>query len=180
MVSSISVSYVFAVDNHLDSILNYVDGFHASSSFSASTLPFAAEAAWSTGKWDQLERMLTSTSEKEANSSLDFNVGVGRAMLALRQGQVDEFKNMITTLREAVAKSLSPTSTASLHACHDHLVKLHALYEIEAISGMTVENLPERAAILTNLDQRLDILGSYISDKQYLLGIRRAAMQLSQ
>ncbi|KAF2791318.1 hypothetical protein K505DRAFT_376871 [Melanomma pulvis-pyrius CBS 109.77] len=163
-----------------DSILNYVDGFHASNTFSASTLPFAAEAAWSTGKWDQLERILASSSEKQINASLDFNVGVGRAMLALRHEQGADFKQIVGSLRESLAKGLSPTSTASLHACHDYLVKLHVLYEIEAISGMTVETLPDRAAILANLDQRLDILGAYISDKQYLLGVRRAVMQLSR
>ncbi|KAF2473193.1 uncharacterized protein BDR25DRAFT_257421, partial [Lindgomyces ingoldianus] len=162
-----------------DSILNYVDGFHASNSFSPGTLPFAAEAAWSTGKWEQLERILSSSSEQSIQSSLDFNVGVGRALLALRRKKSDEFKQMIESLREAVAKSLSPTSTASLHACHDSLVKLHVLYEVEAISGMSSETSRERETILENLDRRLEILGAYTSDKQYLLGVRRAVMQLS-
>jgi serine/threonine-protein kinase ATR len=101
-------------------------------------------------------------------------------MLALRSGNGNDFEQIIEALREGVAKSLSPTSTTSLHACHDHLVRLHVLYEIEAISGMTLQTSPNRVAILANLDQRLDILGAYISDKQYLLGVRRAAMQLSR
>ncbi|KAF2712355.1 hypothetical protein K504DRAFT_372017 [Pleomassaria siparia CBS 279.74] len=163
-----------------DSILNYVDGFNASNSFSPVTLPFAAEAAWSTGKWDQLERILDSSAENQVKPSLDFNVGVGRAMLALRHQHTDEFKAIIASLREGIAKSLSPTTTASLHACHDYLVKLHVLYEVEAISGVTVDTPPNRTALLANLDQRLEILGAYISDKQYLLGARRAAMQLSR
>ena len=163
----------------LDSILNYVDGFHASNYFSPATLPFAAEAAWSTGKWDQLKRILAASSDKQVNATLDFNVGVGLAMLAMRSGSVDDFEQIIEALREGVAKSLSPTSTTSLHACHDHLVRLHVLYEIEAISGLKLHSSPNRVAILANLDQRLDILGAYISDKQYLLGVRRAAMQLS-
>ncbi|KAF2178853.1 hypothetical protein K469DRAFT_598368 [Zopfia rhizophila CBS 207.26] len=163
-----------------DSILNYVDGFHSSSNTcSPSTLPFAAEAAWSTGKWQQLEKILQSPAEQLLQASLNFNVGVGRALLALRRKQSDEFRQTIASLREDVAKGLSPTSTTSLHACHDDLVKLHVLYEIEAISGIS-EIPPNRELILENLDRRLEIIGAYTSDKQYLLGIRRAAMQLSR
>ncbi|ORX98750.1 hypothetical protein BCR34DRAFT_142938 [Clohesyomyces aquaticus] len=159
--------------------VNYVDGFHASNSFSPNTLSFAAEAAWSTGKWEQLERILASPSEQPTQSSLDFNVGVGRALLALRRRSGDEFKQIIDAVRETVSKGLSPTTTASLHACHDQLVKLHILYEVEAISGMSSETSHDRGILLDNLDRRLDILGAYTSDKQYLLGVRRAVMQLS-
>jgi serine/threonine-protein kinase ATR len=158
--------------------LNYVDGFHASNTFSNNTLPFAAEAAWSTGKWDQLERILASPSEQI--TSMDFNVGIGRALLALHRKQETKFTQTIEALRTAVAKELSPTSTASLHAAHDNLVKLHVLYEIEAISGMSAGASQDREVLLGSLDRRLDILGAYTSDKQYLLGIRRAVMQLSR
>jgi serine/threonine-protein kinase ATR len=156
-----------------------VDGFHASNSLSSSTLPFATEAAWSAGKWVQLERILTS-STSQTNTFLDFNVGVGRALLALRRKDAAEFKIIIATLREALARGLSSSSTTSLQACHDTLVKLHALYEIEAISGLASQGTPNRAVILENLDRRLDIIGAYTSDKQYLLGVRRATMSLSR
>jgi len=76
--------------------------------------------------------------------------------------------------------SLTPTATASLYAAHEHIVKLHTLYELEAISGLSSFTPCDREDILLNLDRRLDILGAYISDKQYLLGVRRAAMQLSR
>ncbi|KAH7138990.1 hypothetical protein B0J11DRAFT_32467 [Dendryphion nanum] len=164
-----------------DSLLNYVDGFLASKTFSPNTLPFAAEAAWSTGKWDQLERILKSLSDHSSSqlSTLDFNVGIGHALLALRNGKGDAFKETIETLREAVASGLSLATTASLHACHDSLVKLHVLYEVEAISGATGKTSDDRESIVETLDRRLDVLGAYTTDKQYLLGIRRAVMQLS-
>ncbi|KAF2828831.1 hypothetical protein CC86DRAFT_319926 [Ophiobolus disseminans] len=162
-----------------DSILNYVDGFRASNSLSDSTLPFAAEAAWSSGKWEQLEKTLGS-SPTTTNAFLHFNVGVGRALLALRRNNGDEFKSTVASLREAVAAGLSPSTTSSIQACHDHLVKLHALYEMEAISGMTPTRSPDREVILENLDRRLDLIGAYTSDKQYLLGLRRATMSLSR
>jgi serine/threonine-protein kinase ATR len=142
-------------------------------------LPFAAEAAWSTGKWEQLERILGASPVPETMAFVDFNVGVGRALLALRRKDLSGFKAMITTLREVLAAELSPSATASIQACHDHLVKLHALYELEAVSGTTPNRMPEREVILENLDRRLDIIGAYTSDKQYLLGVRRATMSLS-
>lgn len=119
-------------------------------------------------------------SYEQTNSTSDFNVGVGRALLALRSKQAEQFKQIIESLRAGVAKELSPTSTSSLHACHDDLIKLHVLYEIEAISGISAHPSADRSAILANLDRRLDILGAYTSDKHYLLGIRRAVMQLSR
>lgn len=111
---------------------------------------------------------------------MDFNVGMGRALLALRHSQSAEFTQIISSLREALAKGLSPSTTSSIQACHDHLVKLHALYEIETISGVTSRTIPDREAMIENLDRRLDIIGAYTSDKQYLLGVRRAAMSLSR
>jgi serine/threonine-protein kinase ATR len=142
-------------------------------------LPFATEAAWSAGKWTQLERILVS-SKTAKTTFLDFNVGVGRALLALRSKDIGEFKDIIAMLRESLARSLSPSSTTSLQACHDTLVKLHALYEIETISGLSTQGTGDRTVILENLNRRLDIIGAYTSDKQYLLGLRRATMSLSR
>ncbi|CAA9966791.1 Protein kinase rad3 [Pyrenophora teres f. maculata] len=163
-----------------DSILNYVDGFHASNTLSNETLPFAAEAAWSVGKWEQLERLLGASNNAQSNAFMDFNVGVGLVLLSLRRNNSAEFQGGITKLRELLAKSLSPSTTTSVQASHEVLVKLHALYEIEAVSGMSAGETMDREVILENLDRRLDIIGAYTSDKQYLLGVRRAAMTLSR
>jgi serine/threonine-protein kinase ATR len=143
-------------------------------------LPFAAEAAWSAIKWAQLERILGYSPAPEKISILDFNVGVGRALLALQRKDDPDFNAIVAALREALAAGLTASTTSSIQACHDHLVKLHALYELEAVSGMNSTMPVGREAILENLDRRLDIIGAYTSDKQYLLGIRRAAMSLSR
>ncbi|KAF1978386.1 hypothetical protein BU23DRAFT_586870 [Bimuria novae-zelandiae CBS 107.79] len=163
-----------------DAILNYVDGFHASHFVSSNIIPFAAEAAWSTGKWDQLEKILTEPSGQLAASSADFNVGIGKALLALRHDKPDDFKWAVNDLRVVLSNGLSASVTASLHNSHDHLVKLHTLYELETISGLSRHTRPDREVLFENLDRRLDLLGAYTSDKQYLLGVRRAVMQLSR
>ena len=111
---------------------------------------------------------------------MNFNVGVGLVLLALRRNNSAEFQGGIAKLRQLLAKSLSPSTTTSVQASHEVLVKLHALYEIEAVSGIGSEGTMKREVILENLDRRLDIIGAYTSDKQYLLGVRRAAMTLSR
>lgn len=111
---------------------------------------------------------------------MDFNVGIGQAFLALRKGEHAEFDRLIQSLRESLATTLSPSTTTSIQACHEHLVKLHALYEIEALSGAASVRATARDVILENLDRRLEVIGAYTSDKQYLLGIRRAAMSMSR
>ncbi|KAF2813925.1 protein kinase rad3 [Mytilinidion resinicola] len=163
-----------------DSLLNYVEGFHTSSNTrTPKALPFAAEAAWVTGKWQNLERILASPSEELSQVSQEFDVGIGRALLALRRKDQADFMKTIAAVRENVARGFSPTSTASIQACHDHLLRLHVLYEIETIGGISSSAPDKKDIILAKMDRRLDILGSYTSEKQYLLGIRRAAMQLS-
>ena len=113
-------------------------------------------------------------------SSSDFNVGIGKALLALRHGKAYDFIHTVNDLRTALSNGLSASVTASLHNSHDHLVKLHTLYELETISGLSSHASSDREVLFENLDRRLDLLGAYTSDKQYLLGVRRAAMQLSQ
>jgi serine/threonine-protein kinase ATR len=143
-------------------------------------LPFAVEAAWSTGKWDQLDRILIEPSGVLNTSSSNFNVGIGKALLALRHGKTDDFKHTVNDLRTVLSNGLSTSVTASLHNSHDHLVKLHTLYELETISGLSSTTARDREILFDDLDRRLDLLGAYTSDKQYLLGVRRAAMQLSR
>ncbi|KAL8834033.1 MAG: hypothetical protein Q9170_003964 [Blastenia crenularia] len=160
-----------------DVLLNQIDGFRTSAVPSPLPLPFACEASWVTGKWGKLEAYL-----EQAPTSLNgnFNVGVGRALLALAKSEKEDFARILDDVRQKTAKSLTATNTASLQACHDTLLKLHALTEIEAIGGLQKHDTLDKSTLLASLDQRLSLLGAFGSDKQYLLGLRRAAMQLSR
>ncbi|KAE8133779.1 hypothetical protein BDV38DRAFT_274097 [Aspergillus pseudotamarii] len=140
-------------------------------------VPFAIEASWITGKWEKLRSYLQLCSQQGTG---DFNIGVGLALDAIRQGSNDRFGDIICGLRLSVAKSLNANSVASLQSCHDSILRLHALAEIESIAGLDLrsekDTLPK---IRASLSRRLDILGGHISDKQYLLGLRRAIMELT-
>lgn len=60
------------------------------------------------------------------------------------------------------------------------MLKFHVLTELEMIAGTAKDASTERTNILESLSRRLEVIGAYLNDKQYLLGIRRAAMQLSR
>ncbi|KAL8735716.1 MAG: hypothetical protein Q9181_002719 [Wetmoreana brouardii] len=152
------------------------DGFNLPPSKSLTPLPFACEASWVTGNWNRLEEYLADAPEILNG---DFNIGVGRALLAHARDSKEAFVHSLDDVRHRTAKSLSVTNTASLQACHDVLLKLHALTEIEAIAGIHKHGSLDKSALVVSLGQRLDMLGPFISDKQYVLGLRRAAMQLS-
>lgn len=110
---------------------------------------------------------------------MDFNIGIGKALLALSDADFGRFHVMLDQLRHINARSLSATNTTSLQICHSAMLRFHAITEVEAISGVLSDEL-EKPALLSSLNKRLDVLGAFLSDKQYLLGLRRATMQLSK
>jgi len=160
----------------IDVLLNYVEGMHTAAKTVSRLLPFAAEASWATGRWPALKKY-TSLAPKDTGE--DFNVSVGRALLALHGQDTGTFKSQVRSLREQIACSLSAATTPSFGACHDNMLKFHVLTELEMIAG-TDDVAADRTKILESLNRRLEVIGAYLNDKQYLLGIRRAAMQLSR
>ncbi|KAL5332264.1 hypothetical protein BJX70DRAFT_393110 [Aspergillus crustosus] len=142
-------------------------------------LSFAVEASWMTGKWDKMHDYLELCARK--TTVADFNIGIGLALDAFRRGQKHQFADIVNRLRLNIAKSLTTNVVTSLQSCHDSMLKLHALAEIEAVTlAGDVANGPSvRSELRISLDRRLDVLGGYITDKQYLLGVRRAAMELT-
>lgn len=54
------------------------------------------------------------------------------------------------------------------------------LTEIEILSGVQNGDIPDKKSLTASMSRRLDVLGPFSSDKQYILGIRRATMQLSK
>jgi len=109
----------------------------------------------------------------------DFNVGMGKALFALWRKESTEFNAITSTLRDMAAKGLTTSTTTSSQSCHNAMLQLHALYEVEVLSGLSDAVQRGQKSLPEMLDRRLDVLGPFTSDKQYLLGLRRAAMQLS-
>ncbi|POS87854.1 hypothetical protein EPUL_000219 [Erysiphe pulchra] len=158
-----------------DVLLNYVQGMYYTDETIPRLLPFAVESSWATGRWDVLGKYVSM-----ANNSIaeEFNISIGRVLLALKQNEKENFQLGIKKIRERIALSLSVATTSSLSVCHDTMLKLHVLTELEMIAGTDSET-PNIGNILRTLNDRIEVLGAYLNDKQYLLGIRRAAMHLS-
>lgn len=125
-------------------------------------------------RWDKLEGYLELCVKQGTE---EFNVGIGSALDALRNNQVGVFTGKINELRLNVARSLTVNSAASLQSCHDSMLRLHALSEVESIA--TAESNKSHSGLLGALDRRLDVMGGYLTDKQYILGLRRATMELA-
>ncbi|KAH8660790.1 protein kinase-like protein rad3 [Tricladium varicosporioides] len=160
-----------------DVLLNYVEGMRTGLETAPALLPFVTEAAWSTGRWAALQEY---TAKTPRESGEEFNIRVGRALLALHEENLELFQSVIKSTREQIACSLSIAATASLGSCHDTMLKLHALTELEMIAGTDRPENSDRPNVLASLNRRLEVIGAYLDDKQYLLGLRRAAMQLSR
>ncbi|KAL9104639.1 MAG: hypothetical protein Q9163_000443 [Psora crenata] len=157
-------------------LLNQIETFHHTPMSQALSVPFATEASWVTGKWEKL-RMYINQSTPETG---DFNSDVGRALLALLDDRLDQFAMIIRNMRSFEARNLSTTSTASLQECHESMLRFHVLAELEAISGAQGADYVDKANLIESLNQRLEVLGPFVADKQYILGLRRATMQLSK
>jgi serine/threonine-protein kinase ATR len=157
-----------------DALLNYIEGMHRSGPAISKLLPFATEASWATGRWDTLQKYI---SQAPPEIGGDFNVSIGRTLLAIHRKNFEDFSSTIGILREQIACSLSLSTTSSLNVCRESMLKLHVLTELEMIADPNDRN---RKDILLSLDRRLEAIGAYLNDKQYLLGIRRAAMQLTR
>lgn len=151
--------------------LNHDDGEKATGA-SQILLPLAAEACWMTGTLKTLEPRLQ-LDRKMVNP--DFNVSVGRLLLHATNKAESSFQQELHALRKSITDGLSMAGTDSLQACHNEVFKLHVLYELDALMGVSPDQVPQ---LLRALDKRLNVIGSYVQDKQYLLGIRRAVMAL--
>jgi serine/threonine-protein kinase ATR len=176
MVSLMNVTLIpYVPDNLLDVLLNHIEGLHQTGAAISRLLPFAAEASWASGRWATLEKYLTILPQDIGGN---FNVNVGHAMLSLHKGNYEAFTSTVQKLRENIARMLSYDTTNSIHTCHDTMLKFHVLTELEMVASEFEGQMTSKKQLMESLDRRLEVIGAYLNDKQYLLGIRRAAMQL--
>ncbi|KXS98458.1 hypothetical protein AC578_8070 [Pseudocercospora eumusae] len=135
-------------------------------------LPLAAEACWMTQDFRGLEQRLQLLPKDEA---ADFNLGIGRSIVHASEETSGSLNEEVSSLRQSIVEGLSMSSTDSLQTCHSEMVKLHVLYEMEAIMATDRNG---SSALMETFEKRLNAVGAYVHDKQYILGIRRAAMRL--
>ncbi|KAI1351099.1 phosphatidylinositol 3 [Xylaria sp. FL0043] len=162
-----------------DVLLNYVEGIekHTAVATINRVVPFAVEAAWATGRWQTMQKFF---SKYQGDPLEDFNVSIAQALLYLQRGWTKEFVQAMKAMRERVGACMTSSTTASLQACHEPILRAHVLTDLELIAGVNNDGDQHPQDILKSLGRRLEVLGSYVNDKQYVLSIRRAAMELSR
>ena len=139
-------------------------------------IPFGVEAAWLTSRWDSLERL---TARFQGTMPQDFNTSVGVILSLLhKRSSWSDFQAALDQARETVASTMTRSTTESLQDAHNPMIKSHVLMDLELIYKIEMKIEAERRGFMWLLDSRLDIIGADHDDKQYVLGIRRAAMEL--
>jgi serine/threonine-protein kinase ATR len=152
-------------------LLHHFDGLDTSQSLPF-VLPYAVESAWVSGRWDKLTMYVAKSGKQSGN----FDVSVAKLLLCILNNDRNLFSSLLSEVYQNTTESFSANSIGSLQTSHDIMLRLHVLTDLRRISEASCEDKTE---VLTSLQSRLSILGSYVGDKQYLLGVRRAAMQLS-
>jgi serine/threonine-protein kinase ATR len=164
-------------DLALDALLNYVEGIekHTAAATINRIVPYAVEAAWATGRWQTMQKFL---GKYQGDPTEDFNVSIAQALLCLQKGWSKGFFDALKTMRNRVGSSMTSSATESFHACHEPILRAHVLADLELIAGMNNDGDQHPQDILKSLGRRIEVLGSYVNDKQYVLSVRRAAMEL--
>lgn len=161
----------------IDVLLNCVEGMHLQQATQAKIVPFAVEAAWATGRWERLAKYLDLAKSSDA-AYVDFDVAIGEVFRDLKRGQADNLLPAINSIRERIAASMGLTETASLQACHSIMLRCHVLADLELVISTRTREGQENQKVMRMLERRLGVLGSHVEDKQYLLSIQRAAIEL--
>ena len=130
---------------------------------------YAIEASWNTFRLHEMASALA------RSTSDDFPFHLGQVMLALHQQETVKASALMDELYRATAAELTPSAITSFQNCHDTLLRLHVLDDVRLLSTTANE---EKATTFSLLEKRLDVLGSNMQDKQYLLGVRRAIIAI--
>ena len=150
---------------------------HLQHATQAKIIPFAVEAAWATGRWDTLAKYLDISRASDA-AYVDFDVAIGEIFRDLQRGFTENLVPAINGMRERIAVSMGLTETASLQACHDVMLRCHVLTDLELIISAKTGEGQQNRTVMNMLQRRLDVLGSHVEDKQYLLSVQRTAIEL--
>lgn len=118
-----------------ESVIRQVKGssFCAGDTQSNFLVPFAAEAAWRLGRWDSLSELVADEEKKQDNllTPRNFRLEMGQALLGINQKMPENALESIGRARESIMAPLSTAARESYSRAYPHIVKLHALNEIE-------------------------------------------------
>lgn len=157
-------------------LLDKIDGMIGASVEShTKLLPFAVESSWADSRWDLLDKYLGLSNARTESAH---EIHLGRILLALHRND-GTFAKEIAHARECVIGEMTPSFTGTVRQCHDSMVRLHALSEMDVIVHQPRETEADCGSLAQLLDRRLGLMGTYNQDKQHVLALRRAVFNLS-
>ncbi|KAK5087209.1 serine/threonine-protein kinase M1 [Lithohypha guttulata] len=150
-----------------DVLLHHFNGIREKDALIESRLlPFAAEAAWATAQFDTLRHLV------DLGKNDDFNLHLGSKLAALSSSSD---RTVDGALWFNSTKGLSLNTTSTIAASSDMILRAHVVEDLRLMTCATPET---KTKVIEALDRRLDILGTDLNAKHYVLNVHRAIMHL--
>ncbi|XP_071509803.1 serine/threonine-protein kinase ATR-like [Diadema antillarum] len=145
---------------------------------------YRVEASWKLAKWDDLEANL----KPEGSNTNDWNVLLGKTLLAARDGSQEDF---LSHLRLARSAQMGPLSAASMEKgsyqrAYDYIARLHMLCDLEqGVSGLLGISAGGRgsqpqAQLMASWDARQAMAQSSFRTQEPMLCLRRVMLGFNQ
>ena len=133
----------------------------------------AIESSWMANNWGSLSKHL------ETATKSGFEYQTGEALMALMNGNEQQFQKTITSLRTTLGQAIVAAGTDSSRQCYEALSKLHAVQELKATRSHMTRDSAGRRHFMSLLDERLNLMNPSPRYLQFVLALRRAATMLS-
>ena len=117
-----------------ESVLNQIQGlaFSLQGSASSSLGPYAVQAAWRLGKWEELSEIVRDlTFENEVDLDGNYNLSLGKALVAIHNKQSSLASRHLRDARYSVTELLAVASRDSYRRSYEQIVRLRSLQEVE-------------------------------------------------
>ena len=159
---------------------------------------YRAECAWRLGQWDTLEEVVqpydaigqvsTKSGPNTANQVIGWGVGIGQALLACKNSELDKMESYIRAVRLSQMRVISAVNLErnSYPRAYENFIKLHILSEIESAVQLLDPSIVAKEAIfrkrfaelLNNWKQRLDGVQASVRYMEPVLNVRRVVLKL--
>ena len=125
-----------------------------------------------TSKWQKMKEYVLACESTDP----DYFTELSRFFDAIQKSDEPSAMSLLHDLVQHTTSRLDASSTISIHSARDTILKLTSISEVRSVIAANAQDRHERLSIL---NKRLNVIGSYDHDKQFILGIRRAAMGLN-
>jgi len=139
---------------------------------------YRVEASWRLGQWDSLESYL-----KLERGVGDWDVGLGRILLAAKEKNESEFRHQLRIVRSQQMGFLSAASmeSGSYQRGYEHIVRLHMLRELEEAVQRKFHmpsDVSDTTGVAYDWESRLHISQPSFRTREPILNLRRVVLKL--